>query len=145
MSKTPSIDLGSAKFSDIPAARVIADELVQGGASPRDVGAFMGFLDNLDLGPAKATADAPFSDQKPATFRARLRAEKKAQRDALAGFTTKQLKDELLERNVTDFSRITPWLKCALLLVICAAVVLTNIAVRCQDGELYGFACTIAQ
>jgi hypothetical protein len=95
---------------------------------------------SIDLGRMPADAqDAPF-DPSP-----RVATLKRARRAVLADFTTKELKDELLDRNVTDFSRITPWLKCALLLVIFALVVLTNIGMKCMDGELYGFACTIAQ
>jgi hypothetical protein len=75
-----------------------------------------------------------------------LRAQVKAtQRRALADFTTEALKDELLARNCTDFSRVTPWLKCALLLVILALIFMTHIGMRCQDGDLFGIACNIAQ
>jgi hypothetical protein len=92
---------------------------------------------SIDLGsvriPDDATLDASFGETLPTTFRDRLRAEKKAQRGALAGFTTKQLKDELLERNVTDFSRVTPWLKCALLLVIMLLFLTANIGSRLID------------
>jgi hypothetical protein len=122
MRKVRSIDLGPTKFSDNPTARAIADDLVQGGASPRDVGAFMGFLDNLGPQGGQSTKARSLKD-----------------------FTSKQIKDELLSRGVTDFSRITPWIRNALWLVIAAAMLMGYWGMKCQDGELFGFVCSIAQ
>ncbi len=76
------------------------------------------------------TLDAPFADVPQAGFIGRLKADKAAQRAMFARFTTQQIKDELLERGCTDFDRLTPWLKCALLLVIMLLALTANIGSR---------------
>jgi hypothetical protein len=66
-------------------------------------------------------------------------------RSELHRFSDKELKDELLDRDCTDFSRLQPWIRNALLIVIFAASVLTYWGMKCQDGELFGLVCTITK
>jgi hypothetical protein len=93
---------------------------------------------SIDLGsvriPDNASPDAVMMDS--------LRAEPTSR--PLGQFSTKELRDELLDRGCTDFSRLQPFIRNALLLVIFALVVVTYWGMKCMDGEMFGFVCSIA-
>jgi hypothetical protein len=89
--------------------------------------------------------DASLTETLPPAPPPSMHRHSKMLRTELGKYTTTELKNELLERDCTDFSRWAVFLRNVLWLLIAAAVVMTNIVVRCQDGELYGVVCTIFQ
>jgi hypothetical protein len=109
MRNPPSIDLANMKFSDRPDTRAIAERMVANGASARDVGTFLGFLD--DLGSEKAPTN-PF-----------------------ARFTTSELKAELIRRGCVDFSKWEVAIKMGPWLVLILAFTLLKLS-ETLDGTL---------
>lgn len=67
----------------------------------------------------------------------------RTRRTALSDFTTKELKDELLDRDVTDFSRLQPFIRNALLIVMFAAVCVGYWGMKCHDGIWSGGVCNL--
>jgi hypothetical protein len=65
-------------------------------------------------------------------------------RSELHRFSDKELKDELLDRGVADFSRLEPWIRNGLLVIIFAACCVGYWNMKCQAGDLSGFVCSIA-
>ena len=63
----------------------------------------------------------------------------------LAAFSTKELRDELLDRGNTDFSFLQPWIHNSLLIVMFALVALTHWGFKCANGDFSGFVCSIAR
>jgi hypothetical protein len=65
----------------------------------------------------------------------------RAPRSDLSQFSAEELKDELLARGVTDFSKLEPWIRNALLVIIFAAVCVGYWGMKCHDGIWSGGVC----